>query len=49
METKSLVTLFWEEMGLLMVLVVPILIMLSLLGHRMGHLIENRFHRPRHS
>ena len=48
METKSVITLFWEEMGLLLVLIVPILmVVIALLGHRIGHFPDRtRHHRP---
>lgn len=49
MEPKSLITLFWEEMGILLVLVVPIVMtVIALLGHSIGHFNENRSHHPRH-
>jgi hypothetical protein len=46
METKSLVDLFWEEMGLLLVLIVPILIVVvASLGRPMGHFHNRPTHR----
>jgi len=48
METKSLVGLFWEEMGLLIVLIVPILMaVVAPIGHRIAGLFDGMMpHRP---
>lgn len=44
METNSLVRLFWEEMGLLLLLLIPILMMIAAIGHQIANVIARTTH-----